>query len=546
MINNHMLRIGALFLLTVLSYGFYNAYLPITDPVESNYVLSAITMLKHNSWISPMIYDHVWYDKPPLTYWALMITYKLFGISDFTSRIPNTLVAGASVALMYHIIYRISKNTFASVLCAILLMSTLQFWYISHAIITDGFLLLFTLAIFGYSYLAFTNNDKSAMVKAYIAAALAVITKGPIGIILPGLILLIYVYARYIVHRKDESYQLSKDIKLLFNPFGLLAFIAIASPWYIAMYSIHGEQFISGFLGLHNVDRALISEHPKFNVWYYYLLIVPLSLLPWTPVIVYHLKDLNWKDDFDLLGIIWFIVIVLFYSLVATKYLTYTLPAIIPCIIWAAVKICELVTDKETGEFTQSFKKFNYLITLPLGIYYMIFTFTTAFDKSLDSKPLIVGSFIIVCMILIGRYYITSFFKLAIYALVPLITLYSAITITVPPILFNQSGLQFRTFIEDTSKPIYVYGSYYTSIVYYMDTTPTQVFVDTTDDSIWTEGKTLMPTITKETFLSNTSNNRGSYVIVPKKYDKDFSNALPYPKAKLVNKTKLASIYKLQ
>ena len=104
MINNHMLRIGALFLLTVLSYGFYNAYLPITDPVESNYVLSAITMLKHNSWISPMIYDHVWYDKPPLTYWALMITYKLFGISDFTSRIPNTLVAGASVALMNHII----------------------------------------------------------------------------------------------------------------------------------------------------------------------------------------------------------------------------------------------------------------------------------------------------------------------------------------------------------------------------------------------------------------------------------------------------------
>ena len=546
MINNHMLRIGALFLLTVLSYGFYNAYLPITDLVESNYVLSAITMLKHNSWISPMIYDHVWYDKPPLTYWALMITYKLFGISDFTSRIPNTLVAGASVALMYHIIYRISKNTFASVLCAILLMSTLQFWYISHAIITDGFLLLFTLAIFGYSYLAFTNNDKSAMVKAYIAAALAVITKGPIGIILPGLILLIYVCARYIVHRKDESYQLSKDIKLLFNPLGLLAFIAIASPWYIAMYSIHGEQFISGFLGLHNVDRALISEHPKFNVWYYYLLIVPLSLLPWTPVIVYHLKDLNWKDDFDLLGIIWFIVIVLFYSLVATKYLTYTLPAIIPCIIWAAVKICELVTDKETGEFTQSFKKFNYLITLPLGIYYMIFTFATAFDKSLDSKPLIVGSFIIVCMILIGRYYITSFFKLAIYALVPLITLYSAITITVPPILFNQSGLQFRTFIEDTSKPIYVYGSYYTSIVYYMDTIPTQVFVDTTDDSIWTEGKTLMPTITKETFLKDVSNNLGAYVIVPKKYDKDFSNALSYREAKLVNKTKLASIYKLQ
>ena len=78
--------------------------------------------------------------------------------------------------------HRMSKNVSISVLCAILLMSTLQFWYISHAVITDGFLFLFTLAIFGYSYLAFHNNDKASIIKAYIAAALAVITKGPVGI----------------------------------------------------------------------------------------------------------------------------------------------------------------------------------------------------------------------------------------------------------------------------------------------------------------------------------------------------------------------------
>ncbi|MBF1763377.1 MAG: dolichyl-phosphate-mannose--protein mannosyltransferase, partial [Veillonella sp.] len=96
------------------------------------------------------------------------------------------------------------------------------------------------------------------------------------------------------------------------------------------------------------------------------------------------------------------------------------------------------------------------------------------------------------------------------------------------------------------SKPIYVYGSYYTSIVYYMDTTPTQIFVDTTDDPRWTEGKALMPTITKETFLQQRNQNHGAYVIVPNKYNKDFTNIFPYPKAKLVNKTKIASIYKLQ
>ena len=70
---------------------------------------------------------------------------------------------------------------------ALLLFSALQFWYISHAVITDGFLFFFSLAIFGYSYLAFAKNDKYSMVKAYGAASLAVVTKGPVGIVLPGL-----------------------------------------------------------------------------------------------------------------------------------------------------------------------------------------------------------------------------------------------------------------------------------------------------------------------------------------------------------------------
>ena len=62
-----------------------------------------------------------------------------------------------------------------------------------------------------------------------------------------------------------DDYSLDKDIKLLFNPLGIFLFIILASPWYIAMYSIHGQEFISGFLGLHNMERALVSEHPKFK-----------------------------------------------------------------------------------------------------------------------------------------------------------------------------------------------------------------------------------------------------------------------------------------
>ena len=412
MINNHMLRIGALFLLTVLSYGFYNAYLPITDPVESNYVLSAITMLKHNSWISPMIYDQVWYDKPPLTYWALMISYKLFGISDFTSRIPNTLIAGGSVALMYHLVYRIKESTHIAVTSAILLFSALQFWYISHAVITDGFLFFFSLAIFGYAYLAFTKNDKHSMVKAYGAAALAVVTKGPVGIVLPGLILLLFLAARWFTQKDKDDYSLAKDITLLFNPFGILLFIVLGSPWYIAMYLIHGQEFISGFLGLHNMERALVSEHPKFNVWYYYLIIVPLSLLPWTPAVIYRLKGITWKNNFYLLGAIWFVVIVLFYSLVATKYITYTLPAIIPCLIWGAEAI--------TTSFHNKSSSFKYIVTIPLGIYTILFLVASIATPELNSVPLIGAFVLLVLFSLVIKRYRHSNLPLSIYLATPL------------------------------------------------------------------------------------------------------------------------------
>lgn len=538
MINNHMLRIGALFLLTVLSYGFYNAYLPITDPVESNYVLSAITMLKHNSWISPMIYDQVWYDKPPLTYWALMISYKLFGISDFTSRIPNTLIAGGSVALMYHLVYRIKESKYITVMSALLLFSALQFWYISHAVITDGFLFFFSLAIFGYSYLAFAKNDKYSMVKAYGAAALAVVTKGPVGIVLPGLILLLFIAIRWFTQKDNDDYSLNKDIKLLFNPFGIFLFIILASPWYIAMYSIHGQEFISGFLGLHNMERALVSEHPKFNVWYYYLIIVPIALLPWTPAVICQLKSIKWKENFYLLGAIWFIVIVLFYSLVATKYITYTLPAIIPCIIWGAEAITNSFYNKSTS--------FKYIVTIPLAIYVLLFLVASIVTPELNSVPLIVALILIVLFALLAKQYNNNKLPLSIYLTIPLTILYTAITITVTPILFDQSGLQFKPYIESKTQPTYIYGTYYTSILYYTGDTPTQVFIHTTDNPLWTAGKTLMPTITVEEFEKRVSIEKGAIIIVPNKYIKEFTSSPTNIIATEVGKSGAARIYQIQ
>lgn len=497
-------------------------------------------MLNHKSWISPMIYDHVWYDKPPLTYWALMICYKLFGISDFVSRIPNTLIAGASVSLMYHMVYRIKQSVPVAVASAILLMSTLQFWYISHAVITDGFLFFFSLAIFGYAYLAFTNNDKTSMMKAYIAAAFAVLTKGPIGLLLPGLILLVFmVLQKYIKTNKDEV-SLLRNLKIAFTPLGIVLFFAIASPWYIAMYSIHGQDFISGFLGLQNVGRALVSEHPKFDVWYYYLIITPLALLPWTPVVIYQLRKLNWKESFNLLGGIWFVLILLFYSIVATKYLTYTLPAIIPCIIWGSEAVINLLFNPNLSKYC------NYLVTLPFGIYTCMLGIGIAVSASDYILDYIIIVSIGALIYKIARYKIRTYSQLTLLFLLPILALYSATTISVTPILTSQSGIQFTSYIEDTNQPVFVYGGYYTSIVYYTKHIPTQVYLNKTDDERWAKARNIMPTITKDEFLDQLPKESNAIIIVPNRNIKDFESSAAAVITKPFGKTNGATVYKVQ
>ncbi|WP_251425329.1 ArnT family glycosyltransferase [Veillonella agrestimuris] len=544
--HNHVTNMILLFLLTAISYGFFNAHLAITDPVESNYVLTAKTMIEHNSWISPMIYNQVWFDKPPLTYWALMICYKLFGISDFVSRIPNTLTAATSVTAMYYMVYRLYKNISVALISAVVLMSTLLFWYISHAVITDGFLFLFSLGIFAYGYIGLTQQNYRAINAAYACAGLAVITKGPIGLLLPGLIFMLFTIIQIIIHRENPTYSWKRQLSILVSPLGILLFLAIASPWYIAMYQLHGIDFINGFLGLHNVDRALISEHPKFNVWYYYLLLMPIALFPWTPLLIHKLRHTHWMEPFNVFSALWFISIVLFYSMVATKYMTYTFLAIIPCVIWISQHIYHLF-------ITNQRKAVKRYIIIPVFLYVIIFLIGTSYDKNLTIIPLGIACIITLSMVFIAWRTINNDMLITesslsvprpfLYITVILCIIYSAITITVAPILTKQSGLQYVPLVESHRGHVYIYGSYYTSIVYYTNEVPTSVFVGSNDDPRWTKGKALMPTITKDEFMNRIVADPTALVIVPKKFKVDYENSIASTVTQKIGANDSAIIY---
>ena len=321
-------------LLTLYFFGSLILFLwgvqqmPVTDPVESLYALTAKEMVLSGDWISPQVFGSFWYDKPPFMYWLLSASYSVFGFSNFASRLPAAFCGALSVSFMAWYVRRILNDETAAVWAAAFLATALEFWVISHAVITDSALFLFAIPTFFSGYIGVKEKSWKHITIAWAAAALACLTKGPVGLVLPGAILFLWCL----------SIRSFGGLARLFFPAGILVFLLIAGPWYYTMYDIHGQAFIDQFFGLHNVTRALSSEHPEDNYFFYYLVLLPVALLPWTGLSFYTMAK-KWKEKTDLYK---FLMIacwgtVLFYTLVATKYVTYTYIAVAPAVFLAVL-----------------------------------------------------------------------------------------------------------------------------------------------------------------------------------------------------------------
>ena len=324
-----MVNLGCLLILSLILFFLGGWLIPITDPTESVYALTAKEMLAADDGLSPRIYGNFWFDKPIMFYRELLTAYGLFGINEFAARFFPAVFATLGIFLTYLFGVKLydKKIGFAA---AVMLATSLEYWYLSHAVITDMTLLVMfsiTLMSFFWGYRA--GNEKFYLI-AFMASGLAVLTKGPIGFFLPGLIILIFL-----LWQGDL-----RHLKKLLRPKNILLLLAVVSLLYLPMTLIHGREFFDNFIGVHNFLRATVSEYPKTDVWYYYLLISAIGFFPWTvPLIGIAIKNLRGLPTFNMTEkflIVWTLTVIIFFQLCATKYVTYTLPAMIPAMIFLA------------------------------------------------------------------------------------------------------------------------------------------------------------------------------------------------------------------
>lgn len=310
--TNRNISIGIMMIIAAITIFSNLAGFPLLDPDEPVYAETPKEMLLYHDFLSPKIYGEYWYDKPPMYYWLVVGAYQCFGINDFAARFPSALLALLSVGCMYLYGKRLFNHN-VGIYSALILTSSIEFFYLSKAAVTDITLMLCLMI----SLFAFASKQ---FYLYYFFAGLAVLTKGPIGLFFVGIIVLLYLLG------KRDLNQLLK--MKLFS--GSVIFCIVSLPWYAYMYHVHGSAFIDTFLGFHNITRFTSPEHPSGLLWYYYIPVLCIGFFPWISVIfqAIYRSFIDSQKHFNTLFLlnIWAFTVFLFFSVSKTKLVSYILP----------------------------------------------------------------------------------------------------------------------------------------------------------------------------------------------------------------------------
>ena len=351
---NILIIVGVTAFIMLLQLG----NVPLLDPDEPVYAQTAIEMLANNDFISPRIYGDFWYDKPPMYYWLVAGMIKIFGQGELAARLPSAIFAIITVLVIYCIGKSIVSRR-AAFFGSLILATSFEFFYLGKAAVTDVTLTCF----FSVALLAYLKNKYYFM---YLFMGLAVLTKGPIGIVLPAMIIGIHLLLIGQI-RKLLQMKLCR---------GLVIVLVIFAPWYAMMYQLHGMDFINTFLGFHNITRFLQPEHASGSNWYYYIPVLLIGFFPWSMYLIQAIKtgieNRSTEEGNTLLFLIsWGMSVFIFFSISQTKLISYILPmypAIALLVGWYIDRLLTLELNKSFTQATAAFISLSLVVIMALSI----------------------------------------------------------------------------------------------------------------------------------------------------------------------------------
>ncbi|NTU43763.1 MAG: glycosyltransferase family 39 protein, partial [Nitrospirales bacterium] len=326
-----MKRLFLPLIIVILCVSFFRlGSVTLFDVDEAVFAQATKEMVQSNDWITPTYNGAVRYDKPILIYWLMGASYMLFGVNETGARFPSA-AAGAVLAVSLFFFCRRYFSEKAAFIVAFALVLSPYFFVYTHASVTDMTLTLFiTLSLLSFYHWHQSRRSPVPLMGFYLFSALAFLTKGLIGILFPFGTALIYL-------------SLTRGIRStagVFSPWGILLFLSVSGPWYFAQWAINGQEFIDQFFIKHHFKRFSEMNSGHAGPVYFYLITLLAGLFPWIAFFPLGIREAirnrakrDASADLALFSLIWFGLVVTFFTISTTKLPNYILPSIPAAVI---------------------------------------------------------------------------------------------------------------------------------------------------------------------------------------------------------------------
>jgi 4-amino-4-deoxy-L-arabinose transferase-like glycosyltransferase len=313
--------LAALALLAFFLIGLDHALLFDVD--EGAFTEATREMLASRDWGHTTLNGVDRFDKPIGVYWLQALSASIFGLNEFSYRLPSALSGWlASLALAFFAKEKWGAQ--AACMAAVISATSLGPWAMARTATADALLGLCFVLIFLDLWRSIETQKMTHVRRLALWIGLGLLVKGPVAVLVPLGTLLIYS-----VFSPLDRAQIKK---MLLDTWSWLVLITVSLPWYLYAFLRHGQDFVSGFLLKHNVERFTGSLEGHSGHWSYFLFALPLLWLPWSVMwfkSLLGLKD-QWTQGFFRFCWIWFSFVFVFFTFANTKlphYLLYAGPA---------------------------------------------------------------------------------------------------------------------------------------------------------------------------------------------------------------------------
>jgi 4-amino-4-deoxy-L-arabinose transferase-like glycosyltransferase len=329
----------------------------IADSDEAFYAQAAKEMLNRGDWLTPHYNGQYRFEKPILYYWLIAFGYRMAGISELMARLPSAF-AGLLLVLTTFVCARQWYDQSTGMLAGAITATSFGYVAVARQALPDLTLACFiTIAVWsalmGMAAPQPTHAQHGRrwwLALSGIALAGGFLTKGPVGLVLPALVVGPLALWRCVRPPIPAAKPLRQRLVALAGDVALLSLICVvlAAPWFAAMTQSHGMSYLDRFFIGENVQRFTTERYNAPRPLWYYLPVLLGGLLPWSPLMLLWWRSLTPifrgvqrvnPTVFSLA--LWALAPLLFYSLSIGKQPRYILPILPPLAILIARPLLE-------------------------------------------------------------------------------------------------------------------------------------------------------------------------------------------------------------